>query len=100
MTTPLEDLSAASFEPHTGSEFTVPAGDMIVTLRLDSVRLLGHRRPEATRDPFALTFLGPQGLRLPQGIYQFSREGFGEAGMFITQTGDGARGSEFEAVFT
>ncbi len=39
-------------------------------------------------------------LRLPQGICQFHRDDFGTAGIFITQTGDGARGSEFEAVFT
>lgn len=100
MTTPLEDLSAASFEPHLGSEFTVESGGVVVALKLDSVRLLGHRRPEAVRDPFSLGFVGPQGLRLPQEIYQFSREGFGVAGIFITQTGDGARGSEFEAIFT
>jgi len=100
MTTRLEDLSAASLERHIGSEFTVESGDVVVSLRLDSVRLLGHRRPDATRDPFSLVFLGPQGLRLPQGICQFRREGFGVAGIFITQTGDGARGSEFEAVFT
>ena len=100
MTTPLEDLSAASFEPHIGSEFVVESGDISVTLRLDSVRLLGHRRPEALRDPFSLGFTGPQGLRLPQEIYQFSREGFGVAGIFITQIGDSARGSEFEAIFT
>ena len=100
MTTRLEDLSAASFEPHAGSEFIVESGDLVVSLKLDSVRRLGHRHPGATRDPFALVFLGPQGLRLPQGICQFRREGFGAAGIFITQTGDGARGSEFEAVFT
>ena len=100
MTTRLEDLTAASFEPHIGSEFVVEPGDSVASLKLDSVRILGHRHPEATRDPFALVFLGPQGLRLPQGICQFRREGFGVAGIFITQTGDGARGSEFEAVFT
>jgi hypothetical protein len=52
------------------------------------------------RDPFSVIFTGPQGLRVPQGTYQFECETLGEIGMFITQVADGANGSEFEAIFT
>jgi hypothetical protein len=69
-------------------------------LTLHDAKLLGPRRTEALRDPFSLLFRGPQRLRLPQGIYRMKNESLGELEMSITQEGDGAKGSEFEAIFT
>ena len=100
MAIPLESVDYDFFAPLVGGGFTATAGNVAVGLRLDEVRKLGHRRSGATRDPFSLLFRGPQGLRLPQGIYLLSCEAFGEVELFITQVADGAKGSEFEAIFT
>jgi hypothetical protein len=100
MSIPLESLACETFAPLTGEAFTTTAGNVPIELRLGEVKKLGHRRSDATRDPFSISFLGPQGLRLPQGIYPFSHATLGTIEMFITQVGDGARGSEFEAIFT
>lgn len=94
---PLESVDYDTFAPHTGAAFTTPSG---VMLHLKSVSKLGHRRVDAARDPFSLTFGGAQGLRLPQGIYHFMCGPLGEIELFITQVADGSQGSEFEAVFT
>jgi hypothetical protein len=93
---PLDTVQLETFAPLVGRSFVT--GE--VRLELSEVRTLGHKRPDAPRDPFALTFRGPQGLRLPQGIHHFECEGLGAIEFFITQTGDGAKGSEFEAIFT
>jgi hypothetical protein len=100
MSLPLESLDHETFAPLTGEIFTIAVGDGTVELRLAEVKKLGHRRAEATRDPFSVSFTGAQGMRLPQGIYQFSNASLGVIEMFIAQVGDGAKGSEFEAIFT
>jgi hypothetical protein len=92
----LDTVQHETFAPLVGRSFVT--GEF--RLELSEARKLGHKRPDARRDPFALTFRGPHGLRLPQGIYRFECEGLGEIEFFITQTGDGTMGSEFEAVFT
>lgn len=94
---PLESVDHDTFAPHTGEAFITSSG---VTLHLKSVSKLGHRRADAARDPFSLTFGGAQGLRLPQGIYHFMCGPLGEIELFITQVADGPQGSEFEAIFT
>ncbi|CAN5681816.1 hypothetical protein BH11VER1_BH11VER1_16620 [soil metagenome] len=95
----LENVEHSTFAPFEGRDFKITAESPIL-LRLSSAKKLGHRRANADRDPFSLTFRGPQGLRLPQRIYHFTCEGFGEIELFITQVADGPQGSEFEAVFT
>ena len=97
---PLETLDYANFAPLTGHAFVATSGSISAELRLGAVQLLGHRHPDAVRDPFSLTFAGPQGLRLPQGIYRLTSEALGDIDLFITQLGDGQKGSEFEAIFT
>lgn len=96
----LETLQHSHFAPLAGQPFTLKAGGQEVQLTLAEARLLGHRRADATREPFSLTFRGLKGWRVPQGIYSLSHESLGEMELFLTQTGDTARGSEFEAVFT
>jgi hypothetical protein len=100
MTIPLESISHDTVEPFLDHVFKVKVGDAKVDLKLGAVQRLGHKRPEAARDPFSLAFFGTPGLRLPQGIYRFACEGFGEIEWFITQVADGPQGSEFEVIFT
>ncbi len=96
----LETVEHSTFAPFEGHDFNVSTGTNPIALQLSNAKKLGHRRANAERDPFSLTFRGPQGLRLPQRIYHFACEGFGEIELFITQLADGPQGSEFEAVFT
>lgn len=97
---PLDSVDHDTFAPLTGHAFITQAGGGRVDMQLDAVQKLGHRRDDAMREPFSLTFGGPQGLRLPQGIYRFACEALGEIDLFITQVADGPQGSEFEAIFT
>lgn len=97
---PLETAEHATFAPLVGQSFHVTAPGTSVSLELTDVRMLGQRHPTATRDPFALHFLGARGLRLSQGIHRFENPVLGTMEIFISQTGMSARGSEFEAVFT
>jgi hypothetical protein len=92
----LDPLTHGHFEPHTGQVFL--SGEASLTLH--EVKVLGQKRTEAPREPFSLLFRGLQGLRLPQGIYRMKNESLGELEIFITQVGDGVKGSEFEAIFT
>lgn len=100
MTLPLESVARETFAPFIGRSFIVTAGDARIEMELSEVKALGHKRPDAPRDPFSLTFRGAPGLRLPQGIYHMSCEGLGEIEPFITQNAGGSGGSEFEAIFT
>lgn len=100
MMIPLETLSHLTFMPFVDQVFTASIGKSVSELQLKSVQLLGHKHPDASRDPFSLTFRGATDLSLPQGIYQFYCEGLGEMEFFITQIAGGSRDSEFEAVFT
>jgi hypothetical protein len=96
----LDQLQHSDFAPLLGQTFAVWQGGASLAFTLSSASILGHRRTGATREPFAITFCGASGLRLPQGIYLFQNETLGELEFFITQLGDGPRGAEFEAVFT
>ncbi len=97
---PLETVDYDTFAPLTGHAFVTTTGSGRIEIQLSAVKKLGHRRSDAARDPFSLAFRGPQGLRLPQGIYCFACEGLDEIELFITQVADGRQGSEFEAIFT
>ncbi len=97
---PLESLECSTFEPLTGQDFTLLNTQPQVSLHLAEVRRLGHRRADAQRDPFALTFRGAAGLRLPQQIYRFEHASLGTVDIFIAQVAAKPTGSEFEAIFT
>ena len=86
----LETLTHSHFAPLVGQVFQ--SGD--VALTLDSAKLLGHKRADAPRDPFALTFRGVPGQRLPQGTYRLTNDTLGELEIFITQLSDGPQGAE------
>ena len=100
MIIPLESVALGTFQPLVGQAFNTTFHDADISLELAAARKLGCPRPNSSRDPFSLTFRGPTGLRLPQGIYQFACGPLGEIAFFITQVGDGPHGAEFEAIFT
>ncbi len=97
---PLDTVDHDTFAPLTGQVFITQSGGGRVEVQLESVQKLGHRREEAARDPFSLLFRGQPGMLMQQGTYRFSCEALGEIELFITQVANGARGSEFEAIFT
>ena len=96
----LATVTHVEFEAVVGAPFVVSTPDKPATLDLAGVRVLGGRRAGAVRDPFSLGFRGAPGLRLPQGVYAIQNATLGSMEIFITQTGDGAGGSDFEAIFT
>lgn len=95
----LELLQHSTFAPLVGSVFQVKTGAG-AELRLHEAKLLGHRRANASRDPFSLVFRGPPGLRIEQGIHRMETSALGEMEIFITQISAGPHGADFEAVFT
>lgn len=46
-----------------------------------------RKRFDIQRDPFALLFKGPAGVRLPQGTYRVQHDQLGEVGMFMVPVG-------------
>ncbi len=98
--TALDQLQASDFSAHQGVVFPVKVGDVSWELVLRAVKVLGHRRPEASREPFALEFTGPVGARLAQSIVQLQHPTLGVLEIFITQVGMKPEGSQFEAIFT
>ena len=98
---PLLDLATSqlsTFQAWAGQTFQLAGLGQSVVLELVQCRALGAPWPGGKREPFALDFRGVSGLRLPQRIYHFENETVSFE-IFITQVGDGPKGSEFEAVF-
>ena len=79
-------------------DFAIILSDGAILLQLSEVRPLG-KHPGSMRDPFALTFAGRVGLRLPQGIYKMRNATLGEMEIFLVQVGADQTSSSFEAVF-
>ena len=73
----LSQLTAATFEPHLGKQFSVlPAADAEqVTFTLAKVTPSPHAdsHPESERDPFSLLFHSK--TQLDQGTFQMTAEG-------------------------
>lgn len=94
----LAEARSEQFAPCLNQDFAIILSDGALLLQLSEVRPLG-KRPESLRDPFALTFLGRPGLRLPQMIYKMHNAQLGEMEIFLVQIGADQSGSTFEAVF-
>jgi hypothetical protein len=97
--TSLDTIESTTFSTLNEKRFLLETPSSNLDLMLEQVRELGNRRPDASRDPFALSFRGKSGIRLPQGIYRLSHLELGSFEIFITQNSDGPKGSEFEAIF-
>lgn len=94
----LGQVRCEQFAPCLNQDFAILLSDGALLLQLSEVRSLG-KRPESLREPFALTFLGRAGLRLPQGIYKMRNTQLGEMEIFLVQLAADQTGSSFEAVF-
>ena len=94
------DLTAATFEPHIGTVFTIANDDGDVPLTLASV----HREPEQPHaprpDPFSLTFTAPEGYGFTQGMFTLRHDALGTLDIFLIPRAPlKDRLSRLEAVF-
>jgi hypothetical protein len=94
----LAEARCEQFAACLNQDFAIILSDGALLLQLSEAHPLG-KRPESLRDPFALTFLGRAGLRLPQGVYKMRNATLGEMEIFLVQIGADQSGSSFEAVF-
>jgi hypothetical protein len=94
----LATLRCEQFAACLNQDFEVVFSDGTLPLKLSEARPLGVRS-ESIRQPFALTFLGRAGLRLPQGVYKMRNANLGEMEIFLVQLGADQTSSTFEAVF-
>ena len=94
----LDKVECAQFAACLNQDFEIVFTDGILPVKLSEARPLGVR-PESIREPFALTFLGRAGLRLPQGIYKMRHATLGEMEIFLVQVAADQNVSTFEAVF-
>jgi hypothetical protein len=96
----LASLTAADFEPFSGSDFEVrhPAtGQAVLVLRLVEVTAWGP--PLEHRQPFRLHFQGPASPVLPQAIHRLSHPEMGELDLFVGPVMAPGPGTTYEAVF-
>jgi hypothetical protein len=93
-------LAIETFRPTVGQTYEVVFPDGRLPLTLAEARPLGTAVKPGMRAPFALTFRGKPGLRLPQYTYRLENAALGELDIFIVQIGDDAEGAKFEAIFT
>ena len=96
----LDQLTAASFDPHRGSTFRTAVGQDEVELRLAAVERLptypGAPRPE----PFSLVFTGPLESPLGQRTHRLHHDVIGDLEIFLVPIGPGPEGiARYEAVF-
>jgi hypothetical protein len=94
----LTEVRCEQFAACLNQDFAIVLADGALLLQLSEVRPLG-KHSESPRDPFALTFVGRTGLRLPQGIYKMRNAQLGEMEIFLVQVGADQTSSAFEAVF-
>jgi len=94
----LAQVRCEQFAACLNQDFAIVLSDGALLLQLSEVRPLG-KRPESLRDPFALTFLGRAGLRLPQMTYKMRNAQLGEMEIFLVQVAADQTRSAFEAVF-
>jgi len=94
----LAEIRSEQFAACLNQDFAIVLPDGALLLQLSEVRSLG-KHPGSLRDPFALTFLGRAGLRLPQMIYKMRNVKLGEMEIFLVQVAADQTSSSFEAVF-
>jgi hypothetical protein len=94
----LDKVECEQFAACLNQDFEVVFSDGTLAVKLSEARPLGSR-PESIREPFALTFVGPANLRLPQGTYKMRNATLGEMEIFLVPIGADQSSSTFEAVF-
>lgn len=97
----LETADQNNFAAMVNTEFMIVTGGGPVPMVLEEVRLLGHRRAGATREPFALTFCAKGGEILPQATYPVTHPQLGGFDLFLVPVGRATGGGvHHEAIFT
>ena len=94
----LAEVRCEQFAACLNQDFELVFPDGTLPLKLSEARPLGVR-PESLREPFALSFRGRAGLRLPQRIYQMRNATLGEMEIFLVQIAADQTSSTFEAIF-
>ena len=94
----LAEVRYEQFAACLNQDFEIVFPDGALVLKLSEARSLG-KRPESIREPFALAFLAPRPLRLPQGTYKMRNATLGEMEIFLVQIAADQTSSTFEAVF-
>jgi len=96
----LESLTAATFEPHRGTDFAVQVDGEEARLRLVEVRAYPHQPRAPRTDPFSLQFVGPAQPALDQRIHRLEHPDLGVLELFLVPTGLVPGGERrYEAVF-
>ena len=98
MTIALNELPAEDFEPLVQQPLPARAGELALTLTLESV----WRSPYPTgRDipGFSLFLRGPAEQRLAQGIVTITHPVHGDLDLFMTPVARDAKGMRYEIVF-
>ena len=101
----IEMFAIESFQLRVGDRFhvSVMSGGKL-DLELTSVRSLVDYADSLSRGthrkPFSLSFIGPEGVRLPQGTYHFEHDELGEFDVFIVPIGRQGNQLTFEAIYT
>ena len=86
------------FDIHAGVDATVNAAK--TQLVLEGVVVVPRRSDLSGRTPFSLTFTGPAGNHLPQGLYDLVHPTTGTIGIFLVPIGPRNDGRHrYEAVF-
>ena len=98
MPKPLDQLTAADFQPLLQQRFTVVQNEGDLSLELVGVRdLPPHARREA---PFALLFRGPRFPVLPQRVHTLVHPQVGALAIFLVPVQGGDPGAvAYEAIF-
>ncbi|HYH07463.1 MAG TPA: hypothetical protein VEK11_10445 [Thermoanaerobaculia bacterium] len=101
----LEEFTADTFRPHTGSQFHVKVDETrTIDLLLEEVKVVleKHVSPRMNRDSFSLYFIGRADVLLPQATYTVEHDALGSAAIFIVPVGRRHSTGEYlyEAAFT
>jgi hypothetical protein len=97
----LEQLTAETFAPYTGSSFWVvfPNGHKVeLRLRL-AAKVMESEAARLPRHPFSLYFEGPKSFRLQQQIHHLTHAELAPMDILLVPVGEGAQFVEYEAVF-
>jgi hypothetical protein len=94
----VELLNLATFNQQLNSKFTIkPAGANAVEVELIEAEDTGSN---AMHEQFSITFRGPLGAPLPQGLYPFEHADMGTFELFIVPIKRDQHGMYYEAIFS
>lgn len=100
MTVDLASVTKETFDPHTGSRFTMHVGAeqslQVELLETEAIR----SPPNAKRPSFVLRFRSKERSHVPQQIYTLDHDQLGTLEIFLVPLGPDAVGMIYEAIFS